>query len=239
MFTTTSGSGSLLLYANLNSTARLRRHNLLHLQPIISLSLPPLKTSLKQPLKPFSHKPHHFRPLTFSSLNPNFPQFPPHKPQFISNFTKTLAALFSLIPQIITTQFLNLKTRFLTPSPQFLETLQYLHDYVVCTVGPLFFTFVQGVPSGLINSPLTAIASGIAKWLDIYSGVLMVRVLLSWFPNMPWERQPFSAIRDLTDPFLSLCRKIIPPINNAIDVSPLLGFAVLGMLGSILGGAKA
>ncbi|KAJ6847586.1 putative protein COFACTOR ASSEMBLY OF COMPLEX C SUBUNIT B CCB3, chloroplastic [Iris pallida] len=71
-----------------------------------------------------------------------------------------------------------------------------------------------------------------AKWLDIYSGVLMIRVLLSWFPNIPWDRQPLSAIRDL--PYLNLFRNIIPPVFDTLDVSPLLAFAVLGTLGSIL-----
>ncbi|XP_021733526.1 ylmG homolog protein 1-2, chloroplastic-like [Chenopodium quinoa] len=249
MATITTGNGSLLLYANLNSAA-LHRRNIHHRQPIAflsppnsaAISIPPLKISLKQPLKTYSIKPQNSKFLTFSSLNPNIPQIPPQNPQFLSNLTKTLTTLFSLslslpskIPQIINTLFLNLKTLFLTPSPKLLETLQFIHDNVVCAVGPLFFTSVQGVRSG---PPLTAIAAGIAKWLDIYSGVLMVRILLSWFPNMPWDRQPFSAIRDLTDPFLSLCRKIVPPVSN-IDLSPLLAFAVLGTLGSILGNAKA
>ncbi|CAA6662553.1 unnamed protein product [Spirodela intermedia] len=66
----------------------------------------------------------------------------------------------------------------------------------------------------------------------------MIRVLLSWFPNIPWHRQPLSAIRDLCDPYLNLFRNIIPPIFDALDVSPLLAFAVLGTLSSILNSSK-
>ncbi|XP_050208484.1 ylmG homolog protein 1-1, chloroplastic [Mercurialis annua] len=102
------------------------------------------------------------------------------------------------------------------------------------SVGPLFFAAMNDRPSGYLNTPLTVVAAGLAKWLDIYSGVLMVRVLLSWFPNIPWDRQPLSAIRDLCDPYLNLFRNIIPPIFDTLDVSPLLAFAVLGTLGSIL-----
>jgi uncharacterized protein YggT (Ycf19 family) len=105
---------------------------------------------------------------------------------------------------------------------------------LVSTVGPLFFAALKDRPTGYLNTPLTVVAAGLAKWLDIYSGVLMVRVLLSWFPNIPWERQPLSAIRDLCDPYLNLFRNIIPPIFDTLDVSPLLAFAVLGTLGSIL-----
>lgn len=101
-------------------------------------------------------------------------------------------------------------------------------------MGPLFFAALTDRPRGSLNTPLTVVAAGMAKWLDIYSGVLMVRVLLSWFPNIPWDRQPLSAIRDLCDPYLNLFRNIIPPVFDTLDVSPLLAFAVLGVLGSIL-----
>ncbi|TKY64695.1 YlmG-like protein 1-2 [Spatholobus suberectus] len=104
----------------------------------------------------------------------------------------------------------------------------------VSTMGALFFASLRDRPSGALNTPLTVVAAGLGKWLDIYSGVLMVRVLLSWFPNIPWERQPLSAIRDLCDPYLNLFRNIIPPVFDTLDVSPLLAFAVLGTLGSIL-----
>ncbi|RZB98266.1 ylmG homolog protein 1-1, chloroplastic-like [Glycine soja] len=106
----------------------------------------------------------------------------------------------------------------------------------VSTMGALFLASLRDRPSasGALNTPLTVVAAGLGKWLDIYSGVLMVRVLLSWFPNIPWERQPLSAIRDLCDPYLNLFRNIIPPVFDTLDVSPLLAFAVLGTLGSIL-----
>ncbi|XP_015899263.2 ylmG homolog protein 1-2, chloroplastic [Ziziphus jujuba] len=106
------------------------------------------------------------------------------------------------------------------------------------SAGPLFFAALRDRPSGYLNTPLTVVAAGLAKWLDIYSGVLMVRVLLSWFPNIPWDRQPLSAIRDLCDPYLNLFRNIIPPIFDTLDVSPLLAFAVLGTLGSILNSSR-
>nr|KYP53879.1 Uncharacterized protein ycf19 [Cajanus cajan] len=110
----------------------------------------------------------------------------------------------------------------------------YSNSNSISTMGALFFASLRDRPSGALNTPLTVVAAGLGKWLDIYSGVLMVRVLLSWFPNIPWERQPLSAIRDLCDPYLNLFRNIIPPVFDTLDVSPLLAFAVLGTLGSIL-----
>jgi uncharacterized protein YggT (Ycf19 family) len=122
-------------------------------------------------------------------------------------------------------------------SPKITEQV-CLQSSLVGTVGPLFFAALKDRPTGYLNTPLTVVAAGLAKWLDIYSGVLMVRVLLSWFPNIPWERQPLSAIRDLCDPYLNLFRNIIPPIFDTLDVSPLLAFAVLGTLGSILNSSR-
>ncbi|XP_002989440.2 ylmG homolog protein 1-1, chloroplastic [Selaginella moellendorffii] len=98
--------------------------------------------------------------------------------------------------------------------------------------GPLFFASMSTV-----STPLTVVASGMAKWLELYSAVMMIRVLLSWFPNIPWEKQPFMAIRDMCDPYLNLFRNIIPPVFNALDLSPLLAFMVLGTMSSILNSA--
>ena len=118
---------------------------------------------------------------------------------------------------------------------------QFTHKNVVkCSLGPLIFASIKTPESAkVIKTPLlTAAASAIAKWLNLYSEILVVRILLAWFPNMSWEMQPFSAIRNICDPFLSLFRNIIPPICGNIDVSSLLAFLVLGILGSILGSVK-
>nr|GEX81383.1 YlmG homolog protein 1-2, chloroplastic-like [Tanacetum cinerariifolium] len=108
-----------------------------------------------------------------------------------------------------------------------------IQEGFVSASGSLFFATMSGRPARL-HTPLTVVAAGMAKWLDIYSGVLLVRVLLSWFPNIPWDRQPLSAIRDLCDPYLNLFRNIIPPVFDTLDVSPLLAFAVLGFLAGVL-----
>ena len=112
------------------------------------------------------------------------------------------------------------------------ELVAALKGRLVLAAGPLFFAAIS--QPGSVSTPLTVVASGMAKWLELYSGVLMVRVLLSWFPNIPWERQPLQAVRDMCDPYLNLFRNIIPPLFNALDLSPMLAFMVLGVLTSIL-----
>ncbi|KAG7581383.1 CCB3/YggT [Arabidopsis suecica] len=151
----------------------------------------------------------------------------------LTGSTRSLATLAALTIAVTRVLAQKLSLAIQTSSPAIADGLRLS----LSTAGPVFFASLRDRPPGYLNTPLTVVAVGIKKWLDIYSGVLMVRVLLSWFPNIPWERQPLSAIRDLCDPYLNLFRNIIPPIFDTLDVSPLLAFAVLGTLGSIVHGS--
>ncbi|KAJ8460136.1 hypothetical protein OPV22_033062 [Ensete ventricosum] len=163
----------------------------------------------------------------------------------VSDSTRTLASLLALALSAskavlsCVRRLAELAAAAAAPSPDELAELRSLQGSLAWAAGPLFFAARRMKrPSGYLNTPLTVVAAGMSKWLDIYSGVLMVRVLLSWFPNIPWDRQPLSAIRDLCDPYLNLFRNIIPPVFDTLDVSPLLAFAVLGTLGSILNNSR-
>ena len=47
--------------------------------------------------------------------------------------------------------------------------------------------------------------------LSIYTLVLFVRVLLSWFPNLDWGNPVLSTVSAITDPYLNVFRGLIPP----------------------------
>ena len=64
----------------------------------------------------------------------------------------------------------------------------------------------------------------------LYYLLLIVRIFLTWIPNIDWNAQPFYFIRSLTDPFLDIFRGIIPPIGGVLDISPILAFFVFLML---------
>jgi YggT family protein len=76
------------------------------------------------------------------------------------------------------------------------------------------------------SSSIGLVASTLATFLNIYFVLLIIRILLSWFPNVDWYNPPFSVIGQLTDPYLNLFRSIIPPLGG-IDLSPFLAFIVL------------
>ena len=73
----------------------------------------------------------------------------------------------------------------------------------------------------------------LATFIGIYSSLLFIRVLLSWFPNINWYNQPFVALSQITDPYLNLFRSIIPPLGG-MDFSPILAFIALQILRDVL-----
>merc|ERR1712060_786551 len=82
---------------------------------------------------------------------------------------------------------------------------------------------------------LPLITNAVASFIRLYLLLLFIRVLLTWFPNVKWEGQPWVTLRQVTDPYLNLFRNIIPPIMGQIDFTPILGFLVLQFLGQVLG----
>ena len=73
----------------------------------------------------------------------------------------------------------------------------------------------------------------LAQTLQIYSLVLIVRVLLSWFPNLDWSNPVLSCVSAITDPYLNAFRGLIPPLGG-IDLSALLAFLALNLLQSLV-----
>jgi len=69
---------------------------------------------------------------------------------------------------------------------------------------------------------------------DVYTLLLIVRVLMSWIPFIPrslnFLEPALDFIARVTDPVLDLARRVIPPLGG-LDFSPILAFYVVGMLG--------
>ena len=72
----------------------------------------------------------------------------------------------------------------------------------------------------------------LSQTLQIYSLVLIVRVLLSWFPNLDWGNPVLSSVSAITDPYAF--RGLIPPLGG-IDLSAILAFLALNLLQSLVG----
>jgi YggT family protein len=77
----------------------------------------------------------------------------------------------------------------------------------------------------------------LAQTLSIYTLVLLVRVLLSWFPNLDWGNPLLSTVSSITDPYLNAFRGLIPPLGG-LDLSAILAFLALQLVQSLLQGAS-
>lgn len=77
------------------------------------------------------------------------------------------------------------------------------------------------------------IAFVINNLFQIYFWLILVRCLLSFVQSIDWSSQPFSALRDVTDLYLDVFRKIIPPVSG-IDFSPVIAVIVLQILNYLL-----
>ena len=73
----------------------------------------------------------------------------------------------------------------------------------------------------------------LARVLQIYTFVLLVRILITWIPNLDPHHPIVQMLFQVTEPVLEPARKLIPPIGM-IDISPIVVFIVLGILQDLL-----
>jgi len=77
------------------------------------------------------------------------------------------------------------------------------------STGPLF---ALAAVTMVDRKMIALITQSVASFIKLYLLLLFVRVLLTWFPNVNWMRQPWTMLRQVTDPYLNLFRNLIPPI---------------------------
>lgn len=88
--------------------------------------------------------------------------------------------------------------------------------------------------------PLAFTREDVAEYVGalflVYIILILIRVLMSWIPRMPYNptlRAVLDFITETTDPYLNLFRRIIPPIGGGgfgLDLSPMIGIIVLVIL---------
>ena len=71
------------------------------------------------------------------------------------------------------------------------------------------------------------------NFFQIFFWLILVRCLLSFVPSIDWYQQPFTAVKDVTDLYLNLFRKIVPPIGG-LDFSPIIAVIALQVLNYLI-----
>jgi YggT family protein len=84
----------------------------------------------------------------------------------------------------------------------------------------------------------------IANYVDalflVYIILIFARILLSWIPRIPYNpvlSAVITFINDVTNPYLNIFRRILPPVGGggfALDLSPIIATLVLIILRSII-----
>jgi YggT family protein len=77
----------------------------------------------------------------------------------------------------------------------------------------------------------------------VYLILIFVRILLSWIPRIPYNptlSAVIGFINDVTNPYLNLFRRFLPPVGGggfALDLSPIIATIVLIIARGIIVGA--
>jgi YggT family protein len=95
-----------------------------------------------------------------------------------------------------------------------------------------------------MSAPLAAIGRGevadyVAALFLVYLILIFARIVLSFVPRMPFNptlRAVVRFIHEVTDPYLNIFRRVIPPLGR-FDLSPILAILVLNIVGTIVVGA--
>jgi YggT family protein len=93
-------------------------------------------------------------------------------------------------------------------------------------------------------TPLALTRGDVADYVGalflVYIILILIRVLISWIPRMPYNpalRSVLDFISETTDPYLNLFRRILPPIGGGgfgLDLSPMIGIVVLYILRTLV-----
>jgi len=86
----------------------------------------------------------------------------------------------------------------------------------------------------------TDVADYLNTLLLVYLVLIFIRIIMSWIPRIPYNRvldMVLSFVKDVTDPYLNLFRRFIPPVRmgaGALDLSPIVATFVLIIVGGIV-----
>ena len=85
-------------------------------------------------------------------------------------------------------------------------------------------------------------AIDIANWtlgplLALMTLLFILRIVLTWYPQVNLNRLPFNLVAWPTEPFLIPLRKLVPPIGG-VDITPVIWVGIFSLLREILLGQQ-
>ncbi len=77
---------------------------------------------------------------------------------------------------------------------------------------------------------MATLASILSQIIWLYGLLIIVYVLMSWFPVRGALYDVYRVLATIVEPYLGLFRRIIPPIGM-IDISPIVALIALQLIG--------
>jgi YggT family protein len=78
----------------------------------------------------------------------------------------------------------------------------------------------------------TGFISFLISLLRIYSIVIIIRVLMSWFVQDPYRNRLYMLLIKITEPVLGPIRRIMP--HMGLDLSPVMVIIIIQIISSLL-----
>ncbi|MDC0833355.1 hypothetical protein AY599_15395 [Leptolyngbya valderiana BDU 20041] len=86
-------------------------------------------------------------------------------------------------------------------------------------------------------STLNLVSLSLSVLLGLTILLMIIRIVLTWYPQAELQKFPFSLVAIPTEPFLAPTRKIIPPLGG-VDISPIIWVGIFSLIREILLGQQ-
>jgi YggT family protein len=80
---------------------------------------------------------------------------------------------------------------------------------------------------------MNGLIHGINNIFNLFYFLIILRIFLSWIPNVDWFSQPWRTVREITDLYLNIFKRIIPPFGG-LDFSPIIAIIALQIIQNVI-----
>ena len=82
-----------------------------------------------------------------------------------------------------------------------------------------------------------AVAGALGPFFHIATILFIVRIVMTWYPSVPYTKLPWVVAYVPTEPLLKPTRSLVPPVGG-VDVSPIIWVGMISFMNEILLGKQ-
>lgn len=82
-----------------------------------------------------------------------------------------------------------------------------------------------------------AVAGALGPFFNIATIMFIVRIVMTWYPSVPYTKLPWVVAYVPTEPLLKPTRSLVPPVGG-VDVSPIIWVGAISFMNEILLGKQ-